>query len=189
MAREPKEDVTLDAAALRVLAHPMRLTLLERLRTGGPATARQLAAEYGIDSGSASYHLRKLSDGGLIEEDVERGSRRDRWWRAVHRTSVHDPASVSPGERQDSRAFVHATLLAYSDELRRQASTVPLLPDEWFEASTFSNYTLRLEPAELNQLKSELGAVIKKYRDRESAGVPVSVQLHGFPLLEPGDDA
>ncbi|GLZ79617.1 hypothetical protein Afil01_44240 [Actinorhabdospora filicis] len=46
--------VTLDAAALRVLAHPMRLTFLGHLRQHGPATARQLATRFGLDSGAAS---------------------------------------------------------------------------------------------------------------------------------------
>ncbi|WP_433164288.1 helix-turn-helix domain-containing protein [Kribbella sp. CA-247076] len=184
----PSGDIVLDAATLRVLAHPMRLTLLEHLRQRGPATARQLAAHYEIDSGAASYHLRRLADGGLIEEDLERGNRRDRWWRARHRSSVHQPADSGPDERQDSRAYLHAVVLAYSEQLRRLAYTAPLLPDEWYEASMFSNYTLRLTPEELNEAKSELAAVIKKYRDRgDGAGVPVALQLHAFPLLELDD--
>jgi DNA-binding transcriptional ArsR family regulator len=185
----PADDIALDVAALRVLAHPMRLTLLEHLRQRGPATARQLAEHYEIDSGAASYHLRQLANGGLIEEDTQRGTRRDRWWQARHRTSVHDPARGGPDEREDSRGYLHAVLLAYSEQLRRLAYTAPLLPDEWYEASTFSNYTLRLTPAELNELKSELAAVVKKYSHRDDeAGTPVAFQLHGFPLLEPDDD-
>ncbi|MDX3006149.1 helix-turn-helix domain-containing protein [Kribbella solani] len=189
MSDQP-DDLVLDAATLRVLAHPMRLTLLEHLRQRGPSTARQLAAYYEIDSGAASYHLRRLADGGLIEEDHERGTRRDRWWRARHRSSVHQPADSDPGERQDSRAYLNAVLLAYSEQLRRLAYTAPLLPDEWYAAAVFSNYTMRLTPAELNEAKAELAAVIKKYRDRDKpTGVPVALQLHAFPLLEPNDDA
>jgi DNA-binding transcriptional ArsR family regulator len=186
MADTPDDVIKLDAAALRVLAHPMRLTLLDQLRHHGPATARQLAALYEIDSGAASYHLRRLADGGLIEEDKDRGNRRDRWWRARHHTSVHEPASSPPDEQQDSRAYVHAAVLAYSDRLRRLAYTVPLLPDDWFAASTFSDYTLRLTPDELTQVKRELAGVIDKYRGGgdDGPGVPVSVQLQGFPLLE-----
>ncbi|MEV6283823.1 helix-turn-helix domain-containing protein [Kribbella sp. NPDC051770] len=189
-AQEPAEDVVLDVAALRVLAHPMRLTLLEHLRQHGPATARQLAEHYEIDSGAASYHLRQLAAGGLIDEDTQRGTKRDRWWQARHRSSVHDPARGGPDEREDSRGYLHAVLLAYSDQLRRLAYTAPLLPDEWYEASTFSNYTLRLTPDELLELKSELAAVINRYRrDDDATGTPVAIQLHGYPLLEPDDDA
>lgn len=190
MAELPDDVVTLDAAALRILAHPMRLTLLGRLRQHGPATARQLAAMYDIDSGAASYHLRRLAEGGLIEEDTALGSRRDRWWRARHRTSVHEPLTAASDEQQDSRAYVHATALAYSERLRRLADTVPLLPDDWFAASTFSDYTLRLTPGELTRLKRELASVIHKYSAdaADGSGTPVSVQLQAFPLLEPDSE-
>ncbi|HET6858310.1 MAG TPA: winged helix-turn-helix domain-containing protein [Streptomyces sp.] len=196
LAANPAQDITLDVTALRVLAHPLRLTLLNRLRQHGPATARQLAAQFALDSGAASYHLRRLAAGGLIEEDHERGNRRDRWWRALHRTSFHDPAVVPPQERADSRAYTRAVVLAYGDELRRLSGTVPLLPDDWFDAAVFSDHTLRLTPDGLNRLKAELVGVIGKYRDAEAAAgeagaegggagaaESVSVQLQAFPLL------
>lgn len=192
LSPDPDHDVTLDAAALRVLAHPMRLNLLNRLREHGPSTARKLAKEFDLDTGAASYHLRRLAAGELIEEDHDRGDRRDRWWRARHRSSHHDPATVAPSEHEDSRGYTNAVLLFYSDRLRRLASTVPLFPADWFEASIFSNYTLRLTPAELNELKSELVEVITRYRadagsadahDDVEGAEQVSVQLQMFPLL------
>ncbi|WP_405562975.1 helix-turn-helix domain-containing protein [Streptomyces sp. NBC_01180] len=214
LSPDPAHDVTLDAAALRVLAHPVRLNLLSRLRQYGPATARQLAAHFALDPGSASYHLRRLAAGGLIEEDSGRGTRRDRWWQARHRTSFHDPGANSPPEQADSRAYAQALLLAYSDQLRRLAGTVPLLPDDWYAASVFSDYTLHLTPDELNAMKAELVEVVSRYRglgpgrpqhgadDADGAGAaagapavpgapggpaaptPVSVQLQSFPLLD-----
>ncbi|WP_328331320.1 MULTISPECIES: ArsR/SmtB family transcription factor [unclassified Streptomyces] len=209
LAPGPAHDVTLDAAALRVLAHPVRLNLLSRLRQYGPATARQLAAHFALDPGSASYHLRRLAAGGLIEEDRGRGTRRDRWWQARHRTSFHDPGANSPSEQADSRAYAQSLLLAYSDRLRRLAGTVPLLPDDWYAASVFSDYTLHLTPDELNAMKAELVEVVGRYRQlgprepqhsaddsdtgdsadgTEEVGVPVptpvSVQLQSFPLLD-----
>ncbi|WP_279583109.1 helix-turn-helix domain-containing protein [Fodinicola feengrottensis] len=119
---DPNKDVTLDTATLRVLAHPMRLALLNHLRHHGPATGRQLAAIFGIDSGAASYHLRKLAAGDLIDEDEERGTGRDRWWRALHRTSFHDPAQ-SP-DQEAGRAYAQALVLAYADTLRTLAGQV-----------------------------------------------------------------
>ncbi|WP_405943881.1 ArsR/SmtB family transcription factor [Streptomyces sp. NBC_00932] len=165
LAPDPAHDVTLDAAALRVLAHPVRLNLLSRLRQYGPATARQLAAHFALDPGSASYHLRRLAAGGLIEEDSGRGTRRDRWWQSRHRTSFHDPGTNRPSEQADSRAYAQALLLAYSDQLRRLAGTVPLLPDDWYAASVFSDYTLLLTPDELNAMKAELADVVGRYRE------------------------
>jgi DNA-binding transcriptional ArsR family regulator len=186
---DPDRDITLDAAALRVLAHPMRLTLLGRLRQYGPSTARQLARMYDLDPGSASYHLRRLASGGLIEEDVERGNRRDRWWRAVHRQSQHDPAdhAHAPGEDAESRAYTQAVVLAYGEQLRRVASTVPQLSDAWHAAAIFADYTVELTPDELNLMKAEIVATVAKYRERaaSSAGAErVSVQLQAYPLVE-----
>ncbi|MEV0650450.1 helix-turn-helix domain-containing protein [Phytomonospora sp. NPDC050363] len=180
------DHVTLDAAALRVLAHPMRLTLLDRLRRHGPATARQLAELFGLDSGAASYHLRRLASGGLIEEDTERGNRRDRWWCAVHRQSLHDPATF-PGDRSDSRAYTQALVLAYADQLRRVSATVPLLPEDWFDASVFSDHALRLTPGGLDALKRELHDLIEGHAqaaDGDPDAAVVSVRLQAFPLLD-----
>ncbi|WP_405611842.1 helix-turn-helix domain-containing protein [Streptomyces sp. NBC_01511] len=190
---DPEHDITLDAAALRVLAHPMRLVMLNALRERGPSTARRMAKELELDSGAASYHLRRLAAGGLIEEDQERGTRRDRWWRARHHRSYHDPATAAPDERQGSRAYTNAVVLGYGDQLRRLAAVVPLFPDDWFEASIFSDYTISLTPDELNEMKRELVGVIDKYRTRGAGSdaeptsgtesATVSVQLQMFPRL------
>lgn len=188
---DPNKDITLDTATLRTLAHPMRLTLLNHLRHHGPATGRQLAATFGIDSGAASYHLRKLAAGGLIDEDEDRGTGRDRWWRALHRTSFHDPAK-SPDKspnKEAGRAYAQAVVLAYADTLRTLAAQVPLFPEDWYGASIFSDYTLKLTPDALNGLKSELVAVIDRYRDAPTGETQVSVQLQGYPLLETPDAA
>ncbi|WP_329122686.1 winged helix-turn-helix domain-containing protein [Streptomyces sp. NBC_01465] len=191
LAPDPDHDISLDVAALRVLAHPLRFTLLGRLRQYGPATARQLARLYDLDSGAASYHLRRLAAGGLIEEDTERGNRRDRWWRAVHQQSFHDPGATAPSEEAESRAYTHAGVLAYADRLRRVAGMVPLMSDAWHGAAIFADYTVELTPDELNLMKAEIVGVVKKYRERgasspvgEGAAERVSVQLQAFPLVE-----
>ena len=67
-----------DTRQLRVLAHPLRSRLVGALRFHGPATATQLAARLGTNSGATSYHLRQLAEVGLVEDDAERSSGRDR---------------------------------------------------------------------------------------------------------------
>ncbi|MFF2850910.1 ArsR/SmtB family transcription factor [Streptomyces sp. NPDC058001] len=189
---EPMGDITLHTAALRVLAHPTRLALLNRLREHGPATVRRLADHFDLDSGAASYHLRRLAAGGLIEEDTARGNRRDRWWRARHRTSWHDPARTDPADptdAADSRAYVQAVAMAHGEALRRVAAeTVPVMADDWFAVSAFADHTLRLTPAELGRMKTELLAVVDRYREREASGdaEPVTVRVQAYPLLTDG---
>ncbi|MFE1952636.1 helix-turn-helix domain-containing protein [Streptomyces sp. NPDC059524] len=175
------DDVTLDTQALRVLAHPTRLALLNRLRREGPATARQLARHFELDSGAASYHLRRLAAGGLIEEDTGRGTRRDRWWRALHPASQHDPAEHGG---PDGRAYTQAVALTAADTLRRAAGqTVPAMPDAWFAVSAFSDFSVQVTPRELAALKDELYAVVDRYRHREpSPGAQAAVvQFQAFP--------
>ena len=99
----------LDAAALKVLAHPLRSRLLSALRRGGPATATELAARLSTNTGATSYHLRKLESVGLVADTGE-GEGKRRLWRAA--TDAHEwTASDFAGE------------LLYST-----GSNLPLLP-------------------------------------------------------------
>src|SRR6187401_1254603 len=87
---------------LRALAHPLRQRLLGTLRLDGPATATELAVRLGTNSGATSYHLRQLADVGLVEDDPERSTGRDRAWRAAHdMTSWH---STDYDDDPDGRA-------------------------------------------------------------------------------------
>lgn len=73
-----------DERVLGTLAHPLRSRMVGLLRLHGPATATKLGQRLRESSGVTSYHLRKLAEVGLVEEDVDRGTRKERWWRAVH---------------------------------------------------------------------------------------------------------
>lgn len=185
-AADPEAEVRLDTAALRVLAHPLRINVLTMLRQRGPSTATRVADELGINPGSASYHLRRLALGGLIVEEPGRGTGRERWWRAVHRQSQHDPASGPPEERAAGRPYTHAVALAGADRLRRAADEVPLLPREWLDVSAYADFVLRLTPDQTDRAKAEIFEVIARLR-REAAqpaegAVPVALQVQVFPV-------
>ncbi|MGW2656706.1 ArsR/SmtB family transcription factor [Streptomyces sp. NPDC001478] len=181
----PDPDVRLDTARLRVLAHPMRLNVLALLRLHGPATATRVAEALDITPGSASYHLRRLAAGGLIAEVPERGAGRERWWRAVHRQSVHDPAVEPVEQRAAGRAYAQAVALAAAERLRRAAEEVPALPPEWYAAGVYADFALRLAPDEVERLRAELFAVVDRYRrdpaDAPPGAAPVTLQMQAFP--------
>lgn len=176
----------LTAAQLRVLSHPTRLAFLRRLRAQAPATARALGREFDLDSGAASYHLRKLAEGGLIEEDVGHGNRRERWWRPVDRVSLFDP-SRHRGDDRMSREYVRAVVLSKADDMQRVAAAVAMSSQEWLTATLFSDHELMLNPAEMEALKQELLALIARYhRQPESASddaqpVTAHLQLYRQP--------
>ncbi|MEU6032123.1 helix-turn-helix domain-containing protein [Streptomyces tauricus] len=90
-----------DPAALKALAHPLRLKLLRHLAVSGPATSTTLAAALGENTGTLSYHLRRLESGGFIEDVPDRPNSRERWWRAVRGLDIRRPAQdeMTDGER------------------------------------------------------------------------------------------
>lgn len=67
---------------LRALAHPLRVRLLMELQEG-PATSAMLARRTAQTRGNVSYHLRSLAQAELIEDALEEGTERERWWRLV----------------------------------------------------------------------------------------------------------
>lgn len=92
---------TTSPEALKALAHPLRLRILRHLGTAGPATSTTLAAALGENTGTLSYHLRRLAGPGLIEEVPERSAGRERWWRAVRGLDIRRPPreELAEGER------------------------------------------------------------------------------------------
>lgn len=74
------------AEALRVLAHPARLRLVEALDLGGPAPVHALMAGVGLRQAAVSDHLNKMRRAGLI-----RASRRGRevWY------TLCDPRAIT----------------------------------------------------------------------------------------------
>jgi predicted ArsR family transcriptional regulator len=189
MAAEPNV-LRPTGAQLRALAHPLRSRLLGTLRFEGPATATQLAARLGTNSGATSYHLRQLAEHGLVEDDAERSTGRDRVWRSVHDSTSW--RSTDFDDDPDAKA---------ADDwlLRRQATTTQQWvhdwldardewPAEWRRASDLSDYHLRLTPADLEALMAELHQVADRYRDRADPAAPaterVTLLMQAFPSPE-----
>ncbi|MFE6733836.1 winged helix-turn-helix domain-containing protein [Microbacterium sp. NPDC057650] len=156
----------LSTAQLRVLSHPMRLAFLRRLREDGPATSRSLGREFDLDSGAASYHLRRLAAGGLIAEDPALGTQRERWWRAAEDFSQFDPARHDDGS---ARTYMQSVVLAAAAELQRVASAVPSAEPEWLTESAFVDQRIALDGERRERLRDELMAVLSRYREE---GVP-----------------
>ncbi|MFE7674071.1 ArsR/SmtB family transcription factor [Streptomyces albidoflavus] len=184
-AASSARDIELDTAALRVLAHPLRLNVLSLLRERGPSTATRIAGELGINPGAASYHLRRLAAGGLIVEEAGRGTGRERWWRSAHRQSIHDPAAASGEEREAGLGYTHAVALAAADRLRRSARELPLIRREWLDVVTYSDFLLQLTPADVHRMRAEIFEVIERYRAEgggSEGGVPVTLQVQAFPV-------
>jgi DNA-binding transcriptional ArsR family regulator len=72
------------AALARLLAHPLRVRILDLLVTRG-ACATELAPHLGASVSAVAYHLRLLADGGALELAATvrvRGTLQHTWRRA-----------------------------------------------------------------------------------------------------------
>jgi DNA-binding transcriptional ArsR family regulator len=95
----------LGPAALRALAHPLRIRILDLLPIRGPLTASKLGEIVGESSGSTSYHLRQLAKHGLVREVEGKGTARERWWeRTPGGFSISSAGKDSAAGRQTAEA-------------------------------------------------------------------------------------
>ncbi|MEU0481931.1 helix-turn-helix domain-containing protein [Streptosporangium sp. NPDC006013] len=162
---EPRESVVvLDAKGLRALAHPVRVQLVDLLRRHGPSTATRLAERLGVNSGTASYHLRRLGAAGFVEEDTERGNARERWWRSVHLITRLTDEELAEREPEAVLAYMQSIAALYNLRTQRTLNDLQTMPGEWQRVLDLSSFALRLTPEEGQRLREELKEVISRYR-------------------------
>lgn len=184
------ESVHLDTRTLKALAHPLRIRLLELLRTYGPATATELARRAGeTTSGTTSWHLRRLADHGLVREVAEQPNGRERRWEAAHqRTKVDTETMLAPANRVASVEFLQHVLDAQVEWIRAWLAQMYTEDTAWVDAFVFHDRLLRLTPERLAALNAELRRVLDAYQDEteeDAAGArQVAVVLHAFPKVD-----
>jgi DNA-binding transcriptional ArsR family regulator len=162
-------DRMLTPGRLRGLVHPVRIRLLQLLQDDGPATATGLATRIGQSSGVTSYHLRLLARHGFVVEDTERGTGRDRWWRAAHRSmSFTFRMPDDPGDDQtieQAEQFLrmavdaqHERTVRYLDTVAARSAELPTLP--W----QLGDFAIRLSHDEARALSADITALVTRYR-------------------------
>mgnify|MGYP000872915382 CR=1 FL=1 len=176
--------ITPSPEALKALTHPLRLRMLGMLRIDGPATATMLATKLGINTGATSYHLRQLERHGFVVEDTERGNARDRWWRAAHQSTMTDRTEpTDAGEKETLEAYLQSVVVVSTQTLQRSVEELPLLPQEWSRATTYSDWVTRLTPARAKALVEKLAEVLNSEPEEDGDdAVQYVVQLNGFPF-------
>jgi len=178
----------LDAASLKALAHPLRVQLLAALRLEGPATASALGRRLGETSGATSYHLRQLARHGFVEEELGRGTARERWWRASHRATRwrNSPWRDDPATAEAS-AFLQRTQFAREQRaVERWYAEQDSWPAAWLDAAHSTDLDLRLDVEQLRRMSDELQALLQRYVGEEDPnGERVAVFFRAFPQREP----
>jgi DNA-binding transcriptional ArsR family regulator len=171
-----------EVQAMRALAHPLRLELLDLLRFEGPSTATLLGQRLGESSGATSYHLRQLARYGFVAEIASEG-KRERWWRYQERKLM-----ISAGLASDmqERNLLAELLSREAHALDRFLAARSHL-GEWDEAAFFLSRGFRLTANELEAVRKGIEDVLAPLRRVEALDVPaealpVRILAFGFPL-------
>jgi DNA-binding transcriptional ArsR family regulator len=189
MSEFPLRELT-DPQALRAMAHPLRLKLLEELALHGPATATELAERVGDSAPNCSWHLRQLAKYGFVE-DSPGGHGRQRPWRFV-------PQGNRWGSSRDSAELAHAgdavmEVLVDREvgELRAWQAHRRSEPAVWQDAAFGNQAVTWLTAEELEAVGSEIHQIVTRHMDRitdpsqrPEGARPIRLVAWGIPATE-----
>ena len=176
-----------DARAMRALAHPLRVALLEAMRRDGEITATRAAELLGESPGNMSWHLQTLAKYGFVEETGQ-GRGRSRPWRVTSdtrsfETGMADPDVATAGEALE-RTFLERTF----SQLREWWSRRLAYPVKWRRAAFMADSVRYLTADELAEVLDEIQAIFDRHADRRdkkhrpAEALPVHLHAHGHPL-------
>ncbi|WP_051266382.1 ArsR/SmtB family transcription factor [Nakamurella lactea] len=155
-------DIT-DPKAMRALAHPLRIQLLEALLTKGEATATVLADMVNESPSNCSFHLRKLAQHGYIER-ADDAAGREKPWRVV------DPTQNFVGDSDDPQSLQASTAVSAAfrewDVARMRAADGRPNPKQWRGTTFQRGATMYLTPDEAKGIEAGLAALVEPYLER-----------------------
>jgi DNA-binding transcriptional ArsR family regulator len=184
-----------DPKAIRALAHPLRLDLLQVLGSGGPATAAHCGRVLGVSQASCSFHLRQLAKYGFVEDAGPGRDRRERQWRVTQqRLTVRSGTGSDAVVRQQiERLVVEREMQAILDYSQRPDGASP----EWQHKAGILTTMAVLSPDDAAALKEKWIALLAPYtaaaRADDSGPQPGQHHVRYFmaatplPEPEPGD--
>ncbi|WP_016697003.1 winged helix-turn-helix domain-containing protein [Actinoalloteichus spitiensis] len=151
-----------DPKALRALAHPVRVALMELL-ADRDRTATQCSALLGESVANCSYHLRTLAKHGYVEQV---GGGREKPWRlaSFRQNLVID--GVDDESDLASEAATEAFLEHDFDILRQGIRTRAREPEDWREATGVVSATTFVTLEEMRELRQDLMRVLQRFTDR-----------------------
>lgn len=154
-----------DPQALRALAHPVRLKLLEQLIMHGPATATELADRIAESAPNCSWHLRQLAKYGYVD-DVPGDHGRQRPYRAVMQGNSWAGSVDSPELALAGDAVSEVLIDREVDQLRNWIRRRTAESEQWQNASYLSQTMTWLTAEELDAVGEEIREIVLRHMDR-----------------------
>jgi len=179
MPPEPENSdrvVLTDPRAIRALAHPARLAIIEALGPGEELTATELAAVTGLSPSATSYHLKALAKWGIVQAGEARADGRDRPWKATGRSvewSSSMPGNTAPAEIAILGTFLDRNRAIATEYLEHQASE----PAEWRDAAELASHDYWLTAAELAKAVQAMRDALAPYEQRRRDARPAGSRL------------
>lgn len=155
-----------DPRAIRALAHPVRIALLESLAHAGTLTATQASQLLAESPANCAFHLRTLAKYGYVEE-AGGGRGRERPWRRAHESlrissDVEDPQTAQAADEL-GQFWLEMSLERARSALARRGSW----PPQWRYTGLGQMQVITyLTPAEAQQLEEETQALYARFNDR-----------------------
>lgn len=181
-----------DPRAMRALAHPRRLELLELLHRSGALTATQCADALGDSPAGCSYHLRQLARYGFVEE-APGGVGRERPWRRVKAGLRFSTGldEMSPAQRAAADLLVGVVAARRDAWVAQWRATRDRAPRRWREASAESDFGFWATPDEVEQLNAKIYELLAPFqqrtfdeeRPRDGEAELVTYLVYAFPQL------
>jgi len=156
-----------EPAALKALAHPLRLALLELLISEGPRTASEAAALVNESPSNCSWHLRRLAEHGFVRE-ASGGAGRNRPWRAVSEGLVWGDDQEGPQTSAAGDALTDMLLERELQRLRAARVSSAQEPAEWRSATSVHESKLWLTAAEAEQVSEAMARLFLTHAERQS---------------------
>jgi DNA-binding transcriptional ArsR family regulator len=164
MAFERPRELT-DPRAMRAMAHPVRLALMEALNDAGTLTATEAAERVGESPSNCSFHLRQLAKYGFVEE-AEGGTGRQRPWRAVHTGMRFTDVQEDPDTALAATTLANVFRERWFARARVGLDQRAAMPEEWRRVTGMDQFTLYVTPDEMKAFNDEMLALCDRFRER-----------------------
>jgi DNA-binding transcriptional ArsR family regulator len=156
-----------DPVALRALAHPIRLQLVELVGREGSITGAEAARQLGISQALASHHLRQLAKYGFVEP-ADAADHRARPWRV---TSTSTRFAPEEGEGRQANDLLQRLILERAfGELESWQQRRDQLDERWSDLTDLSNGLIYLTLDDLAQLRAAFAALIEPLVENRRVG-------------------
>ena len=185
-ATQPSREIS-DPKAMRALAHPVRLAILDAMRNEGELTATRAAELLDQTPGNMSWHLQMLAKYGfIIEAGGAKG--RSRPWKIAPGSNTFNATEAVPGSLDAIEHLVITVLDRSFERLQEWWRQHKDFGDAWFDASFVKEDTSFLTPAELAEISGQMDELMGQYDERSdpakrpAEALPVHMVTFAHPM-------